>query len=353
YPKQSYNVNEAEDLTGGSILVTRATGTPEVIDLTDTEGRVAVTGFNSAADNPSLPITVTFTENGFSCNPTGYDITVKDSVTGIAIKTPPKSDQKYNEELDVTGGILTVTSGSGPRDIPITKDMVTGYDKTVLGEQELTITYGGFTKKYKVIVKDYVTGITVNPDTVTGQYNKELVDLISDEDIKYTVTYAKEGAKSPAQLLTSMVLGYSKTSKQTQNLKVKYTDNDNDSFTKGTVFETNFTVEANNPVTGVTIKAPDKVIYKHGEELDLAGGVITLTHIDNTTSTVPMTKAMITENGGTVNMSPSSYNSTNKVQKTLVITYTKDRRNRNSKLSYRDSKLCDKNTNARLSKTKL
>ena len=237
--------------------------------------------------------------------------------------------------------MLTVTSGSGPRDIAITKDMLSTYDNQTLGDKQLTVTYSGKTAptQITVTVKDYVTGIKINPDTVTGEYNKELADLITDNSITYTVTYAKAGDTSPSQpLTTSMVSGYSKTSKQTQNLTVTYEDNDNDSFTKGQTFPATLTVEANNPVTGITIKAPDKVIYKHGESLDLTGGTITLTHVDGTTSNVTMLDSMITEGGNAVNMSPSSYNSTNKVQKTLTINYTKDRRNRNSTISNNNSK---------------
>lgn len=48
--------------------------------------------------------------------------------------------------------------------------MVSGYDKTTLGKQTLTITYGGQTVTYEVQVKDYVTGITVTPSVVTGKY---------------------------------------------------------------------------------------------------------------------------------------------------------------------------------------
>ena len=53
-----------------------------------------------------------------------------------------------------------------------------------------------------------------------------------------------------------------------------------------------------------------------------------------------METGMITENGSTVNMSPSTYDSTQKVAKTLKITYTKDRSYRDNRLSNRNSKLC-------------
>ena len=95
----------------------------------------------------------------------------------------------------------------------MTSGMVTGYNKGTLGEQELTITYGGQTAKYKVTVKDYVTGITVSPNTITRKVGDELVDLITDNNIQYTVNYAKAGGSTPEPLVAGMITGYNKTSK--------------------------------------------------------------------------------------------------------------------------------------------
>ena len=39
--------------------------------------------------------------------------------------------------------------------------MISGYNKERLGDQEVTVTYGGETAKFIVNVKDYVTGITI------------------------------------------------------------------------------------------------------------------------------------------------------------------------------------------------
>mgnify|MGYP000584528749 CR=1 FL=1 len=60
-----------------------------------------------------------------------------------------------------------------------------------LGKQTITVSYGGKTTSYEVNVKDYVTGISITPNAITGTYNDELGTLINDNDIIYTVTYAK------------------------------------------------------------------------------------------------------------------------------------------------------------------
>ena len=329
-PKTNYNVKDVLDLTTdgttpGEILVTRQTGVAEVVKLTDS--RVDVTGFDSSVEHTNLPLTVTFTENGVNQKAT-YNVNVKDTVTAVRLKViPNKTDYKYNEELDVTGGKIEITKGSGTTTINLESSMVSGYDKTTLGEQTLTITYGGQTTTYKVNVKDYVTDISVSPTSVTGKYNDELSKLINDNNITYAVTYAKAGAKTPVVLAESMVTGYSKTSVAEQNLTITYTDNDIDSATNGQSFTATLDVTLSNEITGITITAPTTNKYNHGNSLNLAGGKIELTYADGTTGTEPITSATITEaDGSTLNMSPnaSEYGADYTLSKTLKIEYTKD-----------------------------
>ena len=329
-PKTNYNVNDTLDLTTdgttpGEILVTRQTGVAEVVKLTDS--RVNVTGFDSSVEHTNLPLTVTFTENGVNQKAT-YNVDVKDTVTSVTLKVVPnKTEYKYNEELDVTGGKIEITKGSGTTTINIDSSMVSGYDKTILGERTLTITYGGQTTTYKVNVKDYVIGISVNPTSVTGKYNDKVSKLISDNNITYTVTYAKGGAQSPSALAEDMITGYDKTETSKQSLTITYKDQDTNSYTNGQSFTATLDVTLLNKITGITITAPTTNKYNHGDSLNLAGGEIELTYADGTTRTEPITSAKITEvDGSTLNMSPnaSEYGADYTLSKTLKIEYTKD-----------------------------
>ena len=318
--KTKYNVNDALDVTNGEIKIVRAIGNPEIKTITSN----MVSGFNSSKENTALPLTVSYTENGIT-KTTTYNVSVEDQVTAIRINKTPKTKYKYNENLDVSTGQLEITKGSGTTTIPITSNMVTGYDKTKLGDQELTVTYGGKTEKYTVNVKDYVTGISITPNAITGTYNDEIEKLINDNDISYTVTYAKAGAKSPVALTESMVTGYNKTSLTDQNLTVTYTDQDTNSYTNGKTFTTNLSVKLENEISKVTITKPTKTEYNHGDQIDLTGGKITLTYTDGTTKEEPITSATITEkDGGALNMNPtiSEYGKDNKVSKTLTLKYT-------------------------------
>ena len=326
-PKAQYNVNDALDLTTdgsnpGEILVTRQTGTPSVVSIT--ESNVKVTGFDSSKENTKLPLTVSYTENG-ETKTTKYDVSVKDTVTAVSMKNTPKTEYKYNEPLDLINGTISVTKGSGTKDIAITDNMVSGYAPTKLGKQTITITYGGKTTSYEVNVKDYVTGISINPNAITGTYNDEIEKLINDNDISYTVTYAKAGAKSPVALTESMVTGYNKKSLTDQNSTVTYTDQDTNSYTNGKTFTTNLSVKLKNEISKVTITKPTKTEYNHGDQIDLTGGKITVTYTDGTTKEEPITSAVITEkDGGSLNMNPtiSEYGKDNKVSKTLTLKYT-------------------------------
>ena len=318
--KTKYNVNDALDVTNGEIKIIKASGIAEIKELTEE----MVSGFDSSKENTALPLTVSYTENGIT-KTTTYNVSVEDQVTAIRINKTPKTKYKYNENLDVTTGQLEITKGSGTTTIPITSNMVTGYDKTKLGDQELTVTYGGKTQKYTVNVKDYVTGISITPNAITGTYNDEIGTLINDNDITYTVTYAKAGAKSPVALTESMVTGYNKTSLTDQNLTVTYTDQDTNSYTNGKTFTTNLSVKLENEISKVTITKPTKTEYNHGDQIDLTGGKITLTYTDGTTKEEPITSATITEkDGGALNMNPtiSEYGKDNKVSKTLTLKYT-------------------------------
>ena len=317
-PKTEYNINEPIQ-TGLSILVTRQTGEIEAIDVEND----MISGFNTTTEGEK-EVTITYTENGVT-KQTSYSITVKDAVTGIGIKTNPnKTQYKYGEELDLTGATISVVKGSGTVEIPVTEDMVSGYDKEKLGEQTIKVTYGGEETTFKVNVKDYVTKIEVVPADVTGKYNDELSQIISANDIKYVVTYAKEGAKTPETLTESMIkTTYNKGTINKQSLKVEYEDEDVNSATKGEKFEATLNVTLSDVVSKITITKPTKTNYNHGEELDLTGGKIEVTTASGLSKEVPIEGSKITENGTTVNMSPSKddYGENTTVTKILTITY--------------------------------
>ena len=318
--QSQYNINDQLQ-PGLSILVTRASGVPEAITVTNS----MLTNFSTATEG-TRTATITYTENGIT-KTTTFVYTVKDTVTSISVKNGPTNATKYGEDIDLTGVTIDVVKGSGTTTRPVTKDMIKAgtYDPDKTGNQVIKIVYEGQETTLTINVKDYVTGITINPVSVTGKYNDTLSSLIQANNIQYTVTYAKAGAQTPEVLAESMVSGYSAISTQDQNLTVTYTDTDADSYTNGQNFTTNLKVTLSKEVSSIAITAPSKTTYEHGETI-ATDGIITVVFTDGTQTTKQMNASMITENDGSpLNMSPAASEYTNnKLSKTLKITYTED-----------------------------
>ncbi len=77
---------------------------------------------------------------------TSYKSSGKEAIARIDITTvPDKVNYSLNEELDITGGVLTVTRLNGSTvTVPMTDEMVTStFDSTVDGVQYLKVTYLG------------------------------------------------------------------------------------------------------------------------------------------------------------------------------------------------------------------
>ena len=311
-PKTNYNVNDTLDVTNGEILVTRQTGEPEVKEITQD----MVTGFDSSKENTKLPLKVTYTENG-ETKETSYDVSVKDTVTSISIKAnPSKTEYRYGESLDLTGATISVVKGSGTIDLPITDNMVSGYDPTTVGKQTVKVSYGGKDTTFEVTVKDYVKDITLTAPTKTEYKYGEALDLTGGKVQKVMAS----GAQEPAVDLTDSsvtVSGYNANKAGKQTITVEYEG-----------IQKTFEITVKNTVKTIEITAPTKTTYGHGDSLSLEGGKIEVTYADGTKQTPEMTSDMVTETstGSSVNMSPaeSEYGINHKVTKNLTIKYEED-----------------------------
>ena len=336
--KTTYNIGDALDIDNLEILVTRAQGSAEAV-VVKGNSKAEVKGFNSSTENASLSLTIEYTENGIMKS-TSYNVIIADSIKEIVSVNLPKKDYKYNEELDFTGATITYKMGSGDKTIPLTQGMVTGgYNKTVLGDHILTITYNGViskatssgVKEIVVNVKDYVSSITVNKTNLTGNYGTDLATLLANNGLTYTVNYAKTGPMPTSPAVTaSMIEGtYNPNSVASQSLTVKYRDTDANSATNGQDIRTNITVKLENSVTGVSITQPSKVRYMHNDTLSLAGGSIVLTKADGGTENVSISNATVKIGGIAVTMPHNLINtwdeyiaSGHKITKTVELSYT-------------------------------
>ena len=214
---------------------------------------------------------------------TSYNVTVNDKVDSIQIKTnPTKTTYNYGEELDLTGISASKVYRSGTEEpFEVTLDMVSGYDKNTLGAQTVTVTYNGLTATFEVSVVDYVSSIEVasNPTKTTYKYGEEL-DIAG---LVVNQVYAS-GAKSQIEVSSEMVSGYDKNTLGTQTVTVTYNG-----------LTATFEVSVVDYITGISLKtAPTKVEYEINEQLDVTGGVITVTKASGATEDVNITKEMVT-----------------------------------------------------------
>lgn len=77
-------------------------------------------------------------------------------VDGVEIVTEPqKTVFGQGDDIDVTGGTVKITYEDGYNStVVITKDMLTGYDMSKVGVQQVMIEYGGRETKYSIEVKE-------------------------------------------------------------------------------------------------------------------------------------------------------------------------------------------------------
>ena len=77
-------------------------------------------------------------------------------VSNLLVESAPeKSEYSVGEDLDLTGGKISVTYENGIKSsLALEQGMVSGYDKTNPGKQEIMISYAGGTASFPVTVKE-------------------------------------------------------------------------------------------------------------------------------------------------------------------------------------------------------
>ena len=206
---------ETLDITGGKLTLTYNNGTSEVIDLTTD----MVNGFDNTKIGKQT-LTVTYQEKA-----TTFEVEIiAKSLDGIAVTAPP-TKTKYlegKEQLDVTGGKLTLTYNNGTSEvIDLTTDMVSGFDNTKVGKQTLTVTYQGkaTTLEVEIIAKSLDSiKVTTLPSKRNYLEGKDKLDVTGG---KLTLTY-NNGTTEVIDLAADMVSGFDNTKVGKQTLTVTY-----------------------------------------------------------------------------------------------------------------------------------
>ncbi len=193
------------------------------------------------------------------------EVRVVDYATELNVTTKPtKRDYRYGEDIDLTGMVVTAkmkSSGDTPVNVDSSQYEVTGYDKTKIGTQTITVSYAGKEDKFTVEVHDYQIGIEVVFPKTEYKYMEEL-DLTNAT----VATLMASGAKGQAvQITQDMISGYKKDETIKQKIYIEYAG-----MTEA------IDIEVKDYAISINItQNPDKQYkQKYGQELDLTGMVV-------------------------------------------------------------------------------
>ncbi len=182
------------------------------------------------------------------------------------IKLPAKTNYMTGDKLDFTGAIVKVVYVSGREEtIAITDEIVSGFDMSVAGEQEVTVTVAGASDTYTINVMDRPV--------------VESITIISEPDTKVFAVgtvFDFTGAKA----LVSYVGGITETVDITVDMttggKINHVGRQTITYAFGGQ-SASFEVE----VVGLELdkivlsSLPNKIEYLEGQDLDLTGMVVT------------------------------------------------------------------------------
>ena len=197
-----------------------------------------------------------------------FQVAVINSIDHIEVIPPTKTDYKYGENLNLAGSSIKVVMEDGTTEnVNITKDMVSGYNKTKPGQQMITVKYtdekgNEFTGYFSVTVgEDYIKEIKFNAPTKRQYRIGDSIDLTGGYIAE---VYASGKLGNKYELTNSMISGFDSTTPGTKTIKVKFEDN---TYT--------YTVNVEDRTLGISIKdLPNKTVYKKGESLDLTGATL-------------------------------------------------------------------------------
>lgn len=170
------------------------------------------------------------------------------------------------EELDLSNGVLTVTEDGQTQQMPLNAEGITisGYDKNKLGEQTITITYGGYSTQLTVTVVDRMQAVEYTTDYLVGDAfdaDNGRLKITRNDGSSYTVILSNSAVT---------VTGFDAGKATDQTLTATYTDGTN-------TYECKFTVHV-HAVDSVEFHAPSKLNYEsHENGADLTDGYFTLT----------------------------------------------------------------------------
>ena len=224
------------------------------------------------------------------------------TLESITVSGPTKTEYEIGDELDLTGLVVTAHYSDGS-EAAVEDYEVSGFDSSTAGEKTITVTYQDKTTTFTVNVKEAAPVVTLESITVTGP-NKTEYEIGEKLDLTGLVVTAhySDGNEKVLSAGDYEVSGFDSSTAGEKTITVTYQD-------KTTTFTVNVK-EAAPVVTleSITVTGPTKTEYKIGDELDLAGLVVTAHYSTGDEATV-------------TGYEVSGFDSSTAGEKTITVTY--------------------------------
>ena len=282
--KLEFLEGETLNVSRGKLTLTYDGGATLVIDITAD----MVSGFKSNIIGKQA-LTVTYGDQA-----TTYEIEVisKSPMSIELVRNGLKTNYIKGTALDVAGGIIRLHYNNGTYDdIPLMPDMVSGFDNTLIGVQQLTVTYEGFTTTYNVVVNEnYLANVVFKTPPTKRVYvvGREEFDATGG---KIELYYA-DGTVEEIDLTDDMVTGFSNDHVGWINLEASYMG-----------YSIQFGVSI-VPLEIISIEVIDNGIKKEYLEskdvLDVTGGDLRIYYNDSTYEEIELSVTMVSGFDNTV-----------------------------------------------------
>ncbi len=229
------------------------------------------------------------------------------TLESITVSGPTKTEYEIGDELDLTGLVVTAHYSDGNEKVLSAGDYeVSKFDSSTAGEKTITVTYQDKTTAFTVNVKEAAPVVTLESITVSGptKTEYEIGDELDLTGLVVTAHYS-DGNEKVLSAGDYEVSGFDSSTAGEKTITVTY---------QGKTEAFTVTVkEAEKPVVtleSITISGPTKTEYKIGDELDLAGLVVTAHYSDGSTKVLEAKDYTV-----------SKFDSSTAGEKTITVTY--------------------------------
>lgn len=217
-------------------------------------------------------------------NPSSF----KKSLASISVAALPDKVNylEGKDEFDITGAILRLTYDNGTNEkIPMTAEMVSGFDNTIVGTNRIKVQYGGFETSFNVtVIARSLVSIAVSKMPTKTEY-LEGKDEFSPSGGELTLTY-NNGTSKTVDMKDAAFTGFDNSTPGVQTVTVSYGG-------KTTTLKVTVTEKTLEKIEITTL--PSKTQYLEGKDkLQKDGGIITLYYNNGKTATVSLNDADVT-----------------------------------------------------------